>query len=366
MGRRNSADRNKGVNNNMLQILYDARVFNPRTRHWGPGVVIQEILSRLNDRYVFIGVSYSFKDAQEYNLRSWPRIPKLNSFLFEFSPLLCGEWDVFWGTNHFLPTCVFRKPSVLTVYDLLLFRYPADQRYTRLFAWRFMSSLKRATKIICASRTTADDLLRLFPWLSSKFIVIRLGVDPDRLRGEAQQAMKRRFYDGPYVVVPGAHRPRKNLPLAVAAIKAAKELGLSRLRLYVTGSIHDNFRALINETDVHATGTLARQEYLALIRGAVALLFPSIYEGFGLPILEAMAMECPVLGLNTHINGEIAGDAGILLPNDPFEWARNLDRLVKDRKWREEIIAKGLENIEKFKWERTVQEYEEVFREVVR
>lgn len=350
----------------MLKVLYDARVLNPRTRHWGPGRTTHEIISRLSDRFDFRGLSYSFVDCRNFNITPWPRIPKLNFLMFELSPMLRRDWDVYWGTNHFLPALTFKKPTVITVHDLLLLKYPSDQKHSPLFAQRFISSLKRAKKVICVSRTTADDLLNRFPWLNRKLTVIRWGVNLEHPSIEVEEKIGKRFGEMLYVVVPGAHRPRKNLPLTVAAVKAVKEMGLSSLRLLITGSIHDTFKTLLDEEWVQATGTLTREQYLALIKGAIALLFPSIYEGFGLPILEAMAMGCPVIALATPINKEVAGKAGILLTDSPIEWAQNIKKLVEDPKWRQEIVEMGYENLKRFSWEEAAQGYAEVFEEVTR
>jgi glycosyltransferase involved in cell wall biosynthesis len=111
-------------------------------------------------------------------------------------------------------------------------------------------------------------------------------------------------------------------------------------------------------------GVLPKAEVFRLLQSAVALFFPSRYEGFGFPLLEAMAAGCPVLALDTPINREVAGQAAWLLPEEPGEWEKTLRRLLTCSSARAEMKEKGFENLARFSWHRTAAIYGQVFKEV--
>ncbi len=339
-----------------MVVAFDARPLKPRTRHWGVGVVIDNVVSRLNGRFSLVGVSHRFQGAVEQGLRTWPRVPKTNFLFFEASTFMAGDFDVYWGTNHFLPASC-RQPSVVTVHDLLLLKYPNEQPHTGLLAWRLASSVKRADRILADSRTTADDLIAAFPEVRHKVGVATLGFESfDGSAAAAEPA------DEPYVVMLGAHRPRKNLALAAGVVQKLAEKGV-RLRLILTGDAHPCFSDVLrtNSQLIHATGVLPKRQVLDLLRGARAMLFPSRYEGFGFPVLEGMAAGCPVLALDTPINREIAGGAAWLLPEGVEVWAEAIQRLLRSESLRHEMLEKGVENLKRFSWDRTAEAYADTF-----
>lgn len=342
-------------------IAYDARPLQPQTRHWGVGVVVDNLLARLADRFQFSGIAHAFPGAEREGIKTWPKIPHTNNLAFEGSVLLLRKFDVYWGTNDFLPALA-KCPSVITVHDLLLLKYPSDQSRTRLLAWRFVSSVKRAHRIIADSRTTADDLLAEFPNIGKKLEVGLLGfgapVDTDTDDGCTDGVRPH----SPYVVMLGAHRPRKNLALAVAAVLQQRERGRD-LKLVVTGDVHPSFQELISSSAefVSCAGVLPKPKLFGLLRRAFGLVFPSVYEGFGFPMLEAMAAGCLVLALDTPINREIAGDAAQFLPPEPSSWSAALANLFNATSVREEMRGRGFSNLQRFSWDKTASVYRDAF-----
>jgi len=346
-----------------LIVAYDARPLQPETRHWGPGVVVENILARLSGDYRFVGIAHWFQNDSGWPVRSWPTIPRMGKMLFELSPLFAGRFDLYWGTNHFLPEAL-QGPSVLTVHDLLLLNHMDSRRQERFLGWRFSSALRRAGEIVADSRTTADDLLALFSELRGKVRVVLQGFDippPVATEGSASKG----WSDAPYVLMLGAHRPRKNLNLALAATARLVDAGVN-VRLLITGDVHPSFEESLNcqPHNVQRLGVLPREELWGLLRGAMALFFPSRYEGFGFPMLEAMAAGCPVLALDNPINREIAGAAARFLPEDPVEWAEACRTLMESPSLRTEMKERGIENLTRFSWDRTAALYGEIFREV--
>ena len=346
-------------------ILYDARPLQPGTRQWGPGVVLNQLLMRLSSNFHFTGMAQDFADAKDLKISTWKELPKLHNLLFEISPLLASSFDIYWGTNHFLPQLSLGKPTVITVHDLLLLRYPNDQRQSRYYSWRLVSSLRRADRVVAISETTAQDLLVDFPWLKNKLRVALNGYDSTPVTEQDVGIMRERFPE-PYVVMLGGHRPRKNLSLGIASVAILRDMGVP-IRLIISGNIHTSFQPLLN---IHAdileqTGMLSRGQLRALLKNSQAMLFPSIYEGFGLPLLEAMSQGCPILALDIPINREIANQAALLLPDDPAEWAKQLKNVLHDSILRTELIESGFANLKRFDWNYTANVYTQIFHEVM-
>jgi glycosyltransferase involved in cell wall biosynthesis len=349
---------------NQMIVAYDARPLQPQTRHWGVGVLVDNLLSRLSQRFQFSGIAHRFVGAEREGIRTWPKIPYTNSIAFEASLLLLKEYDIYWGTNHFLPALT-RRPSVVTVHDLLLLKYRSDQPYTRYLAWRFISSVKRAHRVIANSRTTADELLAAFPDVGKKLEVGLLGFDAPADVGGDDSCPGQLGAESPYVVMLGAHRPRKNLALAVAAVSQVRKGG-SRVKLLVTGDLHPSFEGLVSGATefVSCLGVLPRPSLFVLLKGAVGLMFPSFYEGFGFPMLEAMAAGCPVLALDTPIGRETGGEAAWYLPPGPRSWSEALGQLLSRPSLRLEMQEKGFINLRRFSWEKTATVYADVFAEL--
>jgi glycosyltransferase involved in cell wall biosynthesis len=145
-------------------------------------------------------------------------------------------------------------------------------------------------------------------------------------------------------------------------VEAVAETGM-HLPLVVTGDIDPYFARTVcaNSQLVQPSGVVSKQQVFSLLRGARAMLFPSRYEGFGFPLLEAMEVGCPVLALDTPINREIGGDAAWLLPGDVSIWARALRDLRNSDSIRLEMSRKGAENLKRFSWDRTAELYEHAF-----
>src|SRR5262245_7414999 len=119
--------RKPSLRNSLITVAFDARPLQPRTRHWGVGVVLDSLVPRLTGKFNFAGISRKFPGSEAQGLKTWPKVPRANLLFFELSALLADrKCDIYWGTNHFVPACC-RKPSVVTVHDLLLLKYPDEQ-----------------------------------------------------------------------------------------------------------------------------------------------------------------------------------------------------------------------------------------------
>lgn len=259
---------------------------------------------------------------------------------------------------------------IVTVHDLANFLFPECREHALI--QKFMEkNIRKVDHIIADSNNTKKDLIKLFNIPDDKVSVIYLGIDHARFypRGE-------REFNFPYIVYVGIDEPRKNLRNTLTAFcllkrKLKDDKRYSNLKFVKVGEDARFMEAtkkiveeLNLENDVVFTGFVSDDQLSYYYSSANLLVFCSLYEGFGLPPLEAMACECPVVASNTSSLPEVIGDAGILVdPANPSEICNAMERLLLNDKLRDELIRKGLKKAKEFSWEKTVKETYKVYRE---
>jgi glycosyltransferase involved in cell wall biosynthesis len=252
---------------------------------------------------------------------------------------------------HFVHALPLRLPcpAVLTVQDLSFERDASlmSRKDRAVFRAVVPRSVRRAARVLAISERTKRDLVELYGVSEDKVVVTPLGVDPAFRPGADGR--------GTYLLFVGAIQERKD-PLAAAA--AASSLGLP---LVVVGPEKD--RALAGQlrlAGVDVRGYVPKEELARLYRGAAALVLPSRYEGFGLPVVEAMASGTPVVAAPDEALLEVAGDAAVFAP--PEELAAAVELALADR---DRLVAAGLERARRFSWEETARRTLAVYRELV-
>jgi alpha-1,3-rhamnosyl/mannosyltransferase len=242
-----------------------------------------------------------------------------------------------------------RTPTVVTVHDLAVWRHPeAFGRWTRAYVPRVVPRVVRAARrVIAVSEFTAGEVERLLHVPRERIRVVPNGVEaaftPDGPRAE-----------GDYVLAVGTLEPRKNLAVAVAA---ADRLGVE---LRVAG---DRGWGRVDVRGAHVTqvGHVGDDELARLYRGARCLVYPSLYEGFGIPILEAMACGTPVVASRGGATEEVAGGAAVLVdPRDAADVAAGIERAASER---DRLRAAGLERARRFTWDETARRTQVVYEE---
>jgi len=276
--------------------------------------------------------------------------------------------DLYHGTKNTLP---FRRPcpAVVTVHDLAVYRHP--ESFAVLQRWHLRShvpyALRAACAVITVSEHAADDLRREFPGSAAKVRAIPNGVsarlqpptDPQSL---AAFRARHRLGDGPIVAYLGTLQPRKNVELLAAAFVRA---ALPGAVLVLAGRIRPGYHPTLPTDRIHVLGPLAPAELPIFYGVASVLVSPSLYEGFGLTLLEAMACGCPVIALRRSAVPEVVGDAGVLLDApDEAALAAAIGRVVDDRAYAADLRARGLAHAATFSWARTAEATEAVYREV--
>ncbi len=273
--------------------------------------------------------------------------------------LLARGADVFYSPDFALPP-LRRARSVVTVHDLSYLTHPEThfpplRRYLEAAVPR---AVARADLVLADSQRTRRDLVSLVGAPPDKIEVVLSAADPSFRRVDesgVRAVLQRLGIDRPYVVSVGTIQPRKNLPTIFAAIKGVPAdvllVHVGRrgwlcepiFEVLETSGVKERVRILEGADDA---------DLAALYSGAIALVFPSLYEGFGIPCLEAMACGCPVIASHAGSLAEVVEDAGIVVdPLDARAIAAGIRRLLDDTAFREDLIRRGYAQAARFTWE---------------
>jgi len=293
-----------------------------------------------------------------------------------YNELTGASGDIF----HFLhvitvPRLIYGK-TIVTIHDLLPLRYPAYFIGYQHLNDSFPACAKRIRDIqptiIADSESTKSDIIYFLGVSPDRIHVIPLAYDGDACFPQKDGSTIRALgINAPYVLYLGAIDARKNIIRIIDAFKAVVQR-FPDIKLVLAGAPNINAKetlASIDSTPIRSnillTGYVTDQQKRALYAGAIAFLFPSLFEGFGLPVLEAMACGCPVITSNVSSMPEVVGDAAVLV--DPYrveQLAWEMERLIQSETLRKELIQKGFAQCAKFSWDRTAEMTEEVYRKV--
>jgi glycosyltransferase involved in cell wall biosynthesis len=283
--------------------------------------------------------------------------------------------DIFWGPSNFLPPI---KPCkfIVTIHDVSSFTYaesyPLARRY--YYQWLILNAIRKADLLITVSESTKSDLIKLFHVPVHKIRVIYNGVNenlrPIRIQTELDKIKQKYNLPDEYIFSLGVLEPKKNIERLILAYIELKKSHIDLPKLVVGGSRKYGWKnsrvfQLIKthklEQEVLFTDFIPYDDLPAVYSLARAFIFPSIYEGFGLPAVEAMACGTPVITSNVSSLPEIAGGAAILVnPFNVDEIANAILDVLKNDSKRTEMIDKGFENVKRFDWEKSANEILEI------
>jgi len=281
--------------------------------------------------------------------------------------------------NYHVPPGVHGK-KVATVHDMGYKVFPETVRLkTKIMLNLSLNrSCKRADKLITDSEFSKQEIMRFLKIEPDKIVVVPCGVDtanfyPITDNARIQIVKQSNKIYGDYFLYLGTLEPRKNIERLIEAYAVLKQdkpdapaLVLAGRKGWLYETIFERVTALGLINDVIFTGYVTDEDAPILLSGALAFVFPSLYEGFGMPPLEAMACGTPVLTSNCSSLPEVVGDAAILV--DPYsveEIRQGMQHLMEDEVLRQELSAKGLARAKEFTWERSADIVMSVYKELV-
>ena len=269
----------------------------------------------------------------------------------------------------------FKLPSVVTIHDVSFEFNKGWFTFWARLAFSYFSRLaaRLAKKIITDSEFSKAELIKYYGVSAEKIKVIPLAVDPLFKEAEADESIKEKYkIDADYILYTGSVTKRRNIERLIAAFSKLVKERSRKEKLVLAGALVKpswNIEELVIKYGVAGrvihTGYIPDADLAKLYKSAICFVYPSLYEGFGLPVLEAFAAGCPVISSNTSALSEVAGEAALLIdPEKEEELTAALLKLLTDKELCIDLAGKGLQRLRQYSWEETAYETLAIYREV--
>lgn len=276
--------------------------------------------------------------------------------------------DLFFNPTHYSPLFL-NCPQVISILDVSYIYFPELFNKNDLYKLAIWGkySVKKAAHIITISKSSKDDIMKEYKVSEAKISVIPVGIkDIDIKQMTKKELFEHYKLQNPYVLYVGTLQPRKNL---VRLIEAFSKLKKSNIDLVIVGKKGWQFEEILSAPEkycvldrVHFLHSVSNAELPAFYEHAECFVLPSLYEGFGLPILEAMKYGCPVVTSNISSMPEAGGDAAEYFdPTDVSDMAMVIDKVVSDKILQEKMIKKGSDHLKNFSWDKSAEKVIEIF-----
>lgn len=370
-----------------MKIGIDARFYGPQEK--GLGRYTQKLIEHLqkidqeNDYVVFLQPARvkDFPTPSEkwqtvtapfrwYTLEEQLKMPRL----------IKSAGVDFMHFPHFNVPMFYRGPYIVTIHDLIITKHPKRRASTlgalpywaKYGAYRMVvsSAVRRAKKVVTVSQYSRKDIMEYYNLPSDRVIVTYEAADPPNAYTPAHD-LSHYNIQKPYVMYVGNAHPHKNLELLISAFARFREKNPDYHLVLVGG--HDYFyKRLIQETkergldaNVIFPGFVPDEDLGVLFEAATAYVFPSLSEGFGLPPLEAMQMNIPVISSNATCMPEVLGDAAEYFdPEEETEIIHALERVTKDEALQQQLVERGSRRVRQFSWDRMAQETLDIYQQL--
>jgi glycosyltransferase involved in cell wall biosynthesis len=367
-----------------MRIAIDAR----KLHDYGIGTYVRNLVRELAqqdgaDTYVLICRREDAEFVRSLGPQFEPAIERAGNYslLEQISvpiSLRRAKVDLF-HAPHYVVSPLTRCPTVVTIHDCIHLRFPQylPNRRAHMYARVMMRmAARRACRILTVSEASKQDILRYLEVPAEKVEVIynaldqRLAAPPSE--EEVTRVRERFQLRSPFILYTGNIKPHKNVDRLIEAFSLLRKRRADDLKLIIIGdeiSKYPNLRRLVHRCQLHKHvrffGFVPEETLAVLYRLASAFVFPSLYEGFGLPPLEAMASGTPVITSNVSSLPEVVGDAALLIdPLDPSALADAMWRVLEEPALRSELIRRGCERVKTFSWARSVARTREVYAEI--
>ena len=370
-----------------MRVAIDIRKIN----EFGVGTYIWNLVRNLaaidgRNEYLLIG--------------SHRNIHELGPLPANFKQLYQPEQETFWGDHITIPFALRRQnvdvlhvphhdapffnPAklVVTIHDCVhvLFPHENSSKFQNYRSYRQTKRVVESAKhVLAVSKSTKEDLINIFDLPESKISVVHNALDErfafSHTPKERKQVLERYQLKDPFVLYAGKIRPHKNLQRLIEAFvvlksELAEDDEYKNLKLIIIGdelSKHQYLRLTVvrsgAQQDVRFFGFVPYPILRVFYQSAVLFAFPSLYEGFGLPPLEAMANRTPVLASNTSSLPEVLGDAAVMVnPENVFDIARGMKLILSDDVLRQKLIQKGVDQVAKFSWKVAAEKVVETYQ----
>ena len=279
------------------------------------------------------------------------------------------DFDVYYTPNYTAPLFL-NKPVIFTIHDLIHMLYPHDYTFFHRIYYRVVVKklAKKCYKVLVVSNSTKSDVIRLLEVPSDKIIVNYNGVDERFSPGDRKKSLEYVFQrfglNRKFILWVGNEKPHKNLKNTIEAFKIVSN-SISDLHLLVIGAPEQKYQTESIDEKVHFLKISSDDDLVALYRSAEALVVPSLYEGFCLPVLEAFACGCPVLTSDRASVPEIAGDSAIFVnPEKPGEIAEAIGSIITNPSLKESLKRKGIERAKQFLWKISAEKLLGIFENI--
>lgn len=283
---------------------------------------------------------------------------------------------------HFNVPFLYRRPFVVTIHDLILLHFPTQKASTHQAFWyRFKyffylrvirSAIKRACNVLAVSWFTREDVVSFYPEAETKIHVTLEGVDQHCLWASPEETVKtlRRYWEElgrreerPYVLYVGNSYPHKNLDIFLTLARTEPDVDI--VLVGKNDYFYERFRREIVQaglTNIYLAGSVPDTHLSFLYRKAKAYVFPSLYEGFGLPPLEAMQYKLPVLVSNRGSLPEVVGEGALIAdPDNQEEFISSYQKLLSDDSLRTKLIEEGIRRAMLFSWRKMAEATKDVY-----
>ena len=351
-----------GVDNYLIQLVLHLGKIDQRNEYL--------IIHNYEDRRLFADRLPNNFTLAPLSLRPRP-FRLLSQQIFLPIAASCWEADVVHSPSFIMPYLRGSARHALTVHDMTFFSHPQCHialRRSRWYRRMVLESLRRTDVVLVPSQATRQAVLQFLPEMRSERIhVIAPGINEEFQPGKpatVQNVAARLALPEPYILYVGTLEPRKNLPVLVESFRRLAEAGVIKEHLVLAGKLGWGYEALLKQVrapalrgKVHLVGYVNQADLPAVYAGARVFVYPSLYEGFGFPPLEAMACGVPVISTrSSSLIENLEGAAELVPPDDVTALVHALRRLLTDDTYRVERKRQGLERVRCYQWEQTAKE----------
>jgi glycosyltransferase involved in cell wall biosynthesis len=368
-----------------VRIAIDAR----KLHDYGIGTYVRNLVLGLarrdfGDNYVLFCRDADADWIRALGPRFEPVVERAGNYsvLEQFSvPLALSKARVdLFHAPHYVVSPLVTTPFVVTIHDCIHLRFPKDlpNRAAHIYARTMMGlSAKRAKRVLTVSHASKDDIVHYLHVPPDKVEVIYNALDEDLASpptdAEIERVRERFQLTSPFILYTGNIKPHKNVDRLIEAYSILRRRGAPDVKLLIIGdaiSKYPNLRRLVHRFQLHQQvrflGFVPEATLAVLYKLASVFVFPSRYEGFGLPPLEAMAAGVPVVTSNVSSLPEVVGDAALLIdPMDAGAIADAMGRVLRDPALAADLVRRGHERVKAFSWDRSVERISAVYHELI-